>query len=106
PQLIYFFNAPTEYNTKNIKNWDEGKSQCLQQFVTDFKKIEIWNQENIHHQFIQTTDSLKILPKELLLPVRIALVGDQYGPDVFKIAAIIGEEESSKRIHTFILKYN
>ena len=105
PQLHYFFNAPTDYNTKNIKNWDEGKSQCLQQFTEDIKKISSWNQENIHSQFIQTTGSLNIMSKELLLPLRIALVGSQFGPDVFKIAEIIGEEETSKRIHTFILNY-
>ena len=105
PQLHYFFNAPTDYNTKIIKNWDEGKSQCLQQFTEDIKKISSWNQENIHSQFIQTTGSLNIMSKELLLPLRIALVGSQFGPDVFKIAEIIGEEDTSKRIHTFILNY-
>ena len=39
-----------------------------------------------------------------MLPLRIMLVGGKFGPGVFDIAAIIGKEETIKRIkHTLQL---
>ena len=35
---------------------------------------------------------------ELMLPLRIMLVGGKYGPGVFIIADIIGKQETIKRI--------
>jgi len=37
-------------------------------------------------------------PGELLLPLRIMLVGGKYGPGVFDIAAILGKDEALNRI--------
>ena len=46
----------------------------------------------------------RIKPGELLLPFRIMLVGAKYGPGVFDIAALLGKQETLKRIqHTLSL---
>jgi glutamyl-tRNA synthetase len=37
-------------------------------------------------------------PGELMLPLRVMLVGGKFGPGVFEIAEIIGREETVKRI--------
>ena len=37
-------------------------------------------------------------PGELLLPMRIMLVGGKFGPAVFQVAELIGKEETIKRI--------
>ena len=39
---------------------------------------------------------------ELMLPLRIMLVGGKYGPGVFAIAELIGKEETAKRINKVI----
>jgi glutamyl-tRNA synthetase len=40
----------------------------------------------------------QIKPGDLMLPFRIMLVGGKFGPGVFDIAAIIGKDETIKRI--------
>ena len=39
-----------------------------------------------------------IKPGEMMLPLRIMLVGDKFGPGVFEIALLIGVEETKQRI--------
>lgn len=39
---------------------------------------------------------------DVLLPLRIMLVGGKYGPGVFDIAALIGKEETKKRVEHVI----
>jgi glutamyl-tRNA synthetase len=39
---------------------------------------------------------------DVLLPLRIMLVGGKYGPGVFMIAEVIGKDETVKRIHNAI----
>jgi glutamyl-tRNA synthetase len=40
----------------------------------------------------------QLKPGELMLPLRIMLVGGKHGPGVFDIASILGKEETIKRI--------
>ncbi len=44
----------------------------------------------------------KIKPGELLLPLRIMLVGEKKGPPVFDIAAILGAEETIARMERML----
>ena len=106
PQLKYFFEAPLEFDTKNLKNWDLAKSQCLQDFAMQSESVQIWQKDEIQNHFNQTCSLFAINPKEVLLPLRIALVGGQFGPDVFKIAEHIGQTETKNRVEYFLTKIN
>jgi glutamyl-tRNA synthetase len=39
---------------------------------------------------------------KVMMPLRLALVGAMQGPDVFAIAAILGRDETVKRLETAI----
>ena len=39
---------------------------------------------------------------KVMMPLRLALVGDLQGPDVFEIMFLIGKDESIKRIENLI----
>ena len=39
---------------------------------------------------------------KVMMPLRLSLVGSLQGPDLFEICAILGKEESVKRIEYFI----
>jgi len=47
---------------------------------------------------VQAAAAAAIKPGELLLPLRIMLVGGKFGPHVFDIAALLGNGETVRRI--------
>ena len=52
----------------------------------------------LEENFKAAATAKNIKPGELQLPLRIMLVGGKFGPPVFVIAAMIGKEETIKRI--------
>ncbi|HEV3324392.1 MAG TPA: hypothetical protein VG052_02260, partial [Puia sp.] len=48
--------------------------------------------------FKEMAAAAAIKPGELLQPLRIMLVGGKFGPPVFEIAALLGREETIRRI--------
>jgi glutamyl-tRNA synthetase len=42
---------------------------------------------------------------ELLLPLRIMLVGGKFGPAVFQVADLVGKHETIRRIKNGIVKF-
>ena len=63
---------------------------------------------NAEHAFKEIAAVSQLKPGELMLPFRIMLVGGKYGPGVFDIAAILGKDETIKRIEhaLFLLQAN
>ena len=66
--------------------------------------MDSWNLYDLEHSFKELAGASSIKPGELMLPFRVMLVGGKFGPGVFDIAALIGKEETIKRIeHTLSL---
>ena len=69
-----------------------------------FEQSTLWEATDLEHSFKELAAANQLKPSELMLPLRIMLVGDKIGPGIFDIAAIIGKEETVKRIeHTLSL---
>jgi glutamyl-tRNA synthetase len=61
----------------------------------------IWEMHDLEREFKELAAANQLKPGDLMLPFRIMLVGGKFGPGVFDIAALIGKEETVKRIqHT------
>jgi glutamyl-tRNA synthetase len=67
-----------------------------------FQNAAEWNGHQLENQFKELAAAKNIKAGEVLLPLRIMLVGKKMGPGVFEIAEIIGKEETIKRI-AFVL---
>ena len=48
--------------------------------------------------FKEMAAAAAIKPGELLLPLRVMLVGGKFGPHVFDIAALLGRQETTRRV--------
>ena len=62
------------------------------------RKWNIYLDSGLTAQDKQAAEQAGIKPGELQLPMRLMLVGGKFGPPVFEIAAVLGEEETSRRI--------
>lgn len=97
-QCRFFFIAPETIDTDSIKGkWNEDKTNFFKEWIDTLNGVE-WNAPAIEASFKLLAASKNIKVGELMLPLRIMLVGGKFGPGVFDIAALIGKEEMFKRI--------
>lgn len=95
----FFFTAPTQFDEKSAKKaWKNTTSELMQEV-----KEVISSAEETSAAGLQTTVKSWIKEKgvgfgKVMMPLRLALVGSLMGPDVFEIAAMIGKEQTCKRI--------
>lgn len=93
----FFFTTPETIDTDTIKGkWNEQKREFfkawLQQLDTDMEPAAL------EAAFAQLAEVHSLKKGELMLPLRIMLVGGKYGPGVFDIVAMLGKEETVKRV--------
>ena len=98
-QAGFFFQAPKNIDTASIlSKWEEKKTVFFNNYINALQQFEEWNGPALEAHFKQFATEAQIKPGELMLPLRIMLVGGKFGPHVFDIAAIIGKEETISRI--------
>jgi glutamyl-tRNA synthetase len=104
-QAKFFFIAPERIDTDAIKlKWDQKKQMFFVELIRAFELMQFWQHDELEKEFKEITAVHKLKPGELMLPLRIMLVGAKFGPGVFDIASVIGKEETIKRIkHTLSL---
>lgn len=102
-ELIRIFKGEYEYDFF-IHNIDAQGKSALERLKTIFANIEPFSVEVV-------TDSLKKYVKDeaIALPViaklmRLALVGKEDGPSLFKLIALFGKDEVAQRIDRFLQK--
>ncbi|SVE44052.1 uncharacterized protein METZ01_LOCUS496906, partial [marine metagenome] len=76
-------------------------------FISDVR-IKLTTKDQItSEQFKQIINDLKSnnnLSINVWKPIRIALTGNGHGPDIGKVAEILGNNQCSSRIHKFLEK--
>jgi len=98
-QAGYFFAYPAEVDLSPIKpKWSEQKTQFFAEFIRACEVLPTWAHGSLETTFKEMAAAHQIKPGELMLPLRIMLVGGKFGPGVFEIAGILGKEETEKRV--------
>jgi len=98
-QASFFFKSPESIDTAAIQpKWNEQKNLFFIELIRAYELVQFWNHEELEKEFKEIASVNDIKPGELMLPLRIMLVGGKFGPHVFDIAEILGKEETIKRI--------
>lgn len=105
PQASFFFRAPDTIDIAAIQpKWNEQKQQFFAELIRAFELTQYWDHDTLDKEFKEISAAQQLKPGELMLPLRIMLVGGKFGPGVFDIAAIIGKEATIQRMkHTLQL---
>ncbi|WP_152267756.1 glutamate--tRNA ligase [Agriterribacter humi] len=102
-QGAFFFKAPEKYDVDAVKpKWNEAKQVFFAELIRNFELNSNWNAHDLETGFKEMAAAHQIKPGELLLPLRIMLVGGKFGPHVFDIAEILGKEETVVRVKHFL----
>jgi glutamyl-tRNA synthetase len=104
-QMQFFFQPPTSIDTSSLlPKWNEQKNLFFIEVIRNWELNTNWTTAALTTSFQELAAANDLKPGELMLPLRIMLVGGKFGPGVFDIAAIIGYEETLRRIkHTLSL---
>lgn len=98
----YFFEAPTSYDEKAVKNWKEETPALMQQVISELEKIEDFTSANIETLLKEWMTANEIGMGKVMQPLRLSLVGALKGPHLFDIIEMIGKAETVKRIEKAI----
>lgn len=99
PNSFFFFESPKDIDTASIKaKWTNDKVAFFNEAVQLFSHAADWNAQSLETQFKELAATKNMKPGELLLPLRIMLVGQKTGPGVFEIIETIGKIETNNRI--------
>jgi glutamyl-tRNA synthetase len=101
-QASFFFQRPTAIDTGSVQpKWNGAKQQFFAELVRQFELMPQWEAGALEKEFTEMAAAATIKAGDLLLPLRIMLVGAKFGPGVFAIAGLLGREETLHRIrHT------
>ena len=100
----FFFEAPTSYEEKAAKKaWHDQAGELLTELIS---KIE-----NSTFESVSLKDTMHQIAEEkgvgmgkIMMPLRLALVGELKGPDVPDIMEVIGKDETITRIQNALSK--
>ena len=96
----YFFEAPKEFDEKAAKKaWKEDSAEIMEKLALTLSGIAPFEAEKVQNEVKSWIGLNEIGFGKVMQPFRLSLVGAMQGPDVFEIAAMIGKEETLKRIN-------
>ncbi len=102
-QASFFFNAPKQLDVDAVKpKWNEQKKLFFAETVRQFELMQQWDAADLEKEFKEIAAANSIKPGDVLMPLRVMLVGGKFGPAAFDIAAVIGKHETIQRIKTAV----
>src|SRR5690554_6293307 len=98
-QTSFLFKSPETYDDKAVKKaWKEDTLQLLNQVVDILKSSSDFTESKLSEAVKSWITENNIGFGKVMQPLRLALVGEMKGPDVFAIMALLGRQESIHRI--------
>ncbi len=105
-QASFFFEKPKEYDLNAVKpKWNEDKVAFFKEYTAGIA-AEINTASEFETAFKELAQSKNLKVGELMLPLRVMLVGGKFGPGVFEIAALLGTNETASRIERALEKFS
>lgn len=100
-QASFFFVRPESYDFAAVRQkWSAEKTLFFNDIIHKSQSIEPWSSAELEHFYKLAIEASGMKMGELMLPLRIMLVGGKFGPHVFDILAALGREEAIYRIKT------
>lgn len=96
----YFFQAPAQYDQEVVKKrWTDEAPERLGVLVKEFLKLSNPTKEDYEAALHRVAESLSIKNSDLIHPLRLAVSGVGAGPGLYDILAILGKDETIKRMN-------
>jgi len=98
-QASFFFVAPQSYDEAVMKKrWKENTPAIMQDVKAILSELSDFSEQNIHDALHRYSEEKGLGMGQVMIPLRIALTGGAFGPDLQVIAAMLGKDEVVRRI--------
>lgn len=98
-QSFFFFQQPKTYDFGPVKaNWNEGKTTFFEAYMNLLEAEPSADALSMEAAFKNLASQQGLKVGEVMLPLRIMLVGGKFGPGVFDIAYTLGLTQTKERI--------
>lgn len=102
-QGSFFFITPSAYDEKASKKaFKEDTPEILSQVVRLIRETEVFTAAVLSEKIKSWVTVQEMGFGKVMMPLRLALVGEMKGPDVFEIIELLGKEESLNRLQMAI----
>ncbi|KAK3582286.1 hypothetical protein CHS0354_023825 [Potamilus streckersoni] len=103
----YFFFEPDHYDEEGIrKRWTAATNDTLLCFADRLKNLNLFDVGNIEDSLKLVAEEKNVKTAALVHPVRIAVTGVTFGPSLYHILELIGQDVSVKRLHNAVKAIN
>lgn len=101
----YFFEDPVTYEEKaQKKHWKEADVAVrLRALRNRLAALECFDKEHIERATREVADELGIRAAKLIHPARLAISGRSYGPGLFELMRVLGQEVVVRRLDKAVL---
>jgi glutamyl-tRNA synthetase len=98
PLAGFFFDGPAD-DPEAREKWlgEEGRA-ALADVRRALEDLEPWDVETLEQALRGVVEARGAKPKDVFQPVRVALAGTTISPGIFESLAVLGRDESLKRI--------
>jgi glutamyl-tRNA synthetase len=98
-QASFFFERPATYDEAVMKKrWKENTPSVMQDVKNILNSLPDFSEQHIHDALQTCAEQKDLGMGQVMIPLRIALVGGTFGPDLQAIAHMLGKEETIRRI--------
>jgi glutamyl-tRNA synthetase, bacterial family len=98
----FFFETPTSYDEKASKKaWNDETSSILGDLISKLEYVD-FKAEILKQSMHDIAEEKGLGMGKVMMPLRLALVGELKGPDVPDIMELLGKEETISRINNAI----
>ena len=95
----YFFHAPATYDPETVsKRWKPGSPDHLRILMKEYAALENPRAADFEAALVRTAEQSQIKKSDLIHPLRLAVSGMGAGPGLYDILAILGKDETIRRI--------
>ncbi len=102
----FLFVAPSQYDEQTLnKKWKEDTPEIIKELKTILENISDFNAENIETEFKAFLERKSLGFGAVLPNFRLLVTGLGMGPSMFEICALLGKEETLKRINVGLEKF-
>ncbi len=95
----FFFIRPNEYDEKAKKKvWKENTKKLIEEIILLIEEDKVYSTLSIKERINTFIHDNGLKMGMIMGPLRIALIGEMKGPDLFEIIKLIGRDETIKRL--------
>jgi len=102
----FFFEDPEEYDEQALKKWKDGSAELLSDYIDELEELnpDEFNAKMVKDKVKEVINAHDVGFGKLMMPLRLAVSGMGYGPDLTPTIELLGKETTIRRIKKAIDK--